>query len=142
MLDLGFWELVMIGIVALLVVGPERLPGLAREAGSWVGKAKQLVNSVRADIEREIDSEELKRLLNEQQSEISKLKGMISSTQAQINTDIQEVERSFTPAEDQAVTDAKPALANHEEQTTSTASEISRATDMTSTNDAKRPTGT
>ena len=66
MFDFGFWELFLIMVVALLVVGPERLPGLARQIGLWIGKAKRFVNSVRSDIEREIRAEELKQILNQQ----------------------------------------------------------------------------
>ncbi|CAK0744127.1 Sec-independent protein translocase protein TatB [Gammaproteobacteria bacterium] len=66
MFEIGFWELVMVGVVALIVVGPERLPGLARTAGLWLGKARYFVSSVKAEIDREIKAEELKRLLEEQ----------------------------------------------------------------------------
>jgi sec-independent protein translocase protein TatB len=66
MFDIGFWELVVIAVVALLVVGPERLPGLARTAGTWIGKVRRFVNSVQADIDREVRTEELQKLLNKQ----------------------------------------------------------------------------
>jgi sec-independent protein translocase protein TatB len=66
MFDIGFWELLIIAVVALLVVGPERLPGLARTAGMWVGKVRRFVNSVKADIDREVRTEELQKLLNKQ----------------------------------------------------------------------------
>ncbi|MBA2410809.1 MAG: twin-arginine translocase subunit TatB [Gammaproteobacteria bacterium] len=88
MFDIGFWELVLIGVVALLVVGPERLPALARQAGEWVGKAKRFVSNVQADIEREFEADELKRMLNDQQHEISQLKGMISDTQAEVHAEL------------------------------------------------------
>lgn len=65
MFDIGFWELALIGVVALLVVGPERLPKLARTTGLWVRKARRFVGSVRADIEQELRTEELKSLLDE-----------------------------------------------------------------------------
>jgi len=66
MFDIGFWELSLLALVALLVVGPERLPKLARTAGLWIGKGRRLINSVRADIERELKAEELKKILDEQ----------------------------------------------------------------------------
>lgn len=65
MFDIGFWELALIGVVALLVVGPERLPGLARTTGLYVRKVRRFVASVRSDIEQELRAEELKRLLDE-----------------------------------------------------------------------------
>ena len=51
MFDISFWELVIIMIVALLVVGPERLPRVARTIGLWVGKAQSFVRTVKADID-------------------------------------------------------------------------------------------
>lgn len=55
MFDIGFWELVLITTVALLVVGPERLPGVARETGKWIGKLKRFIYHARREIERELD---------------------------------------------------------------------------------------
>jgi sec-independent protein translocase protein TatB len=73
MFDIGFWELGLIAVVALLVIGPERLPGVARNVGMWVGKARRFVSSVQADINAEVGkADELKHLLEEQ----SKLKAM------------------------------------------------------------------
>jgi sec-independent protein translocase protein TatB len=62
MFDIGFWEVALIGIVALLVVGPERLPGLAREVGRWVGKIRRYADHVKREIERDIRASELKQL--------------------------------------------------------------------------------
>lgn len=66
MFDIGFWELAVVGVVALLVVGPERLPGLARTTGMWVGRARRFVSGVKADIDREIAADELKKALAKQ----------------------------------------------------------------------------
>ncbi len=55
MFDIGIWELTIIGVVALLVIGPERLPEASRSAGRWAGKIRRTVSSLRAEIEREID---------------------------------------------------------------------------------------
>jgi sec-independent protein translocase protein TatB len=66
MFDIGFWELVMVGVIALLVVGPERLPKLARTAGVYYGKARRFISTVRADVERELKAEELRRVMDEQ----------------------------------------------------------------------------
>lgn len=64
MFDIGFWELLMIAIVALVVVGPERLPKLIRVVGLWVGKANASVQSIRNEISQELRAEELKQALN------------------------------------------------------------------------------
>jgi sec-independent protein translocase protein TatB len=66
MFDIGALELILVGVVALLVVGPERLPKLARTAGLWVGRARRAFMSVKAEIDREIKSEELKEILRKQ----------------------------------------------------------------------------
>ncbi len=66
MFDFGFWEMLMIVLVALIVVGPERLPGLARTIGFWVGKAKRMVNDVKSEIDQELAAENLKKTLGEQ----------------------------------------------------------------------------
>ena len=66
MFDVGFFELLLIGIVALLVVGPERLPKLARAAGKWLGRGRRFVSSVKDDIDREIKADELREILNKQ----------------------------------------------------------------------------
>jgi len=66
MFDVGFWELALIGLVMLIVVGPERLPKLARTAGLWVGRGRRMLSSVKAEIDREIKAEELKEILNKQ----------------------------------------------------------------------------
>jgi sec-independent protein translocase protein TatB len=101
MFDLGFWEIVLVLVVALLVVGPERLPGLARQVGLWVGKAKRFVSSVRSDIERELEAEELKRILNKQQDQIRELKGMISETQTEVHSELTETEHLVSAIEEQ-----------------------------------------
>jgi sec-independent protein translocase protein TatB len=87
MMELGFSELLLIGLIALLVVGPKRLPELARQAGSWIGKARGFVSNVRAEVEREFQAEELKRMLSEQQDEIRTLKDMISETQVEVEAE-------------------------------------------------------
>jgi len=66
MFDIGFWELAVIGVVALLVIGPERLPRVARTTGLWLGRARRFVSGVKADIDREIAADELKKAMAKQ----------------------------------------------------------------------------
>lgn len=66
MFDIGFWELTMIAVVALLVIGPERLPKVARTVGLWAGRMRGFVMSVKADVDRELRADELKRIMEEQ----------------------------------------------------------------------------
>lgn len=108
MFDFGFWELILVMVVALLVVGPERLPGLARQVGLWVGKARRFISSVRSDIEREIRAEELKNMLNQQQSEIQELKGMLAETHSKVKSEINQAEDLVKAVEDQLESDPAP----------------------------------
>ena len=62
MFDVGFWELAIIAVIALLVIGPERLPKAARTAGLWVGRARRMVREVKADIDKEIRESDLSEL--------------------------------------------------------------------------------
>jgi sec-independent protein translocase protein TatB len=91
MFDVGFWELLLIGVVGLLVVGPERLPEFARTVGRWVGQAQRMVRSVRADIERELETENLRSMINQQDEQIQELKGMVKEvrddTEASVGAD-------------------------------------------------------
>ncbi len=70
----------LILMLALLVIGPERLPGAARSLGRWVGKARRYVEGVRYEVEQEFDIKEFKKVLRDQESQISELKQQLSST--------------------------------------------------------------
>jgi len=76
MFDIGFSEILFIMVIALLVVGPERLPRIARTAGLWVGKMRGFVTSVKADIDRELATEELRKAL-EKQAAVPELEELI-----------------------------------------------------------------
>lgn len=133
MFDFGFWELILVMVVALLVVGPERLPGLARQAGLWVGKAKRFIDSVRSDIEREIRADELKSILNKQQSEIEELKGMLTDAHSQVKSEIHETESLVKAVEKklESSTPLTPSSQHNSQMPSST----------TSDNDAKQSKG-
>lgn len=64
MFDIGFTELLLVGLVALVVLGPERLPGAVRTAGLWVGRLKRSFNNIKAEVEREIGADEIRRQLH------------------------------------------------------------------------------
>lgn len=67
MFDIGFWEISLIGVIALLVVGPDKFPGMIRSVGYWFGRARQMASSVKDDFDREVaKAEGLKELMEEQ----------------------------------------------------------------------------
>ncbi|WP_322528915.1 Sec-independent protein translocase protein TatB [Salinicola sp. LHM] len=70
MFDIGFFELLLIGIVGLLVLGPERLPKAARTAGLWVGRIKRSVSTMQREITSQLEAEELRQKLAEQQKKL------------------------------------------------------------------------
>lgn len=65
MFDIGFLELVLIAVLALLVLGPERLPHAARTAGKWVGKAKRMASNLTEEVDRQLKAEELRERIKE-----------------------------------------------------------------------------
>ncbi len=71
--DIGFWELCVIGVVALVVLGPDRLPGAAKQVGLWVRKIKQALSSVKQDINRELEIEELRQQIAAQKTKMDEL---------------------------------------------------------------------
>ena len=77
MLDIGFLELLLIGIVGLLVLGPERLPKAARTLGLWIGKIKRTVSGMQREINAQLEAEELRQKLNDQQKKLDESLGRV-----------------------------------------------------------------
>lgn len=65
MFDIGFWELLFCGIIALVVLGPERLPGVARTVGRFTGQAKAYLRNLNAELDRELKTREVREKLAE-----------------------------------------------------------------------------
>lgn len=108
MFDVGFWELALLGLIALIVVGPERLPSLAYRAGLWVRRARDLLQSTREDIEREIRIEELRKQLHESQ-QLQEIRRDVEAVHREIDPD----RRAADPnppraAQDNADTESQP----------------------------------
>ncbi len=92
MFELSFGELLLIFLVVLIVVGPERMPELARKAGYWLGRTRRFIQSVQRDVERELRTDELQRLLNQQHDEIQQLKQMLTDTRVETEKSLKEAE--------------------------------------------------
>jgi sec-independent protein translocase protein TatB len=95
--EVGFSELLLVGLVALLVFGPERLPSLARTAGHWLGRARRFLSTVKADIEQELKAEELKRIIREQQLN-NPLHDLIEGTEKSLREAREQAEAALRPA--------------------------------------------
>ncbi len=93
MFDIGFWELCLVGLVSLLVIGPERLPKAARIAGFWLGKTRNMVASVKTEIKEELQAEEMRQILKEQTDleEFHRLKEEGKEVQKEVNSAINSV---------------------------------------------------
>lgn len=104
MFDVGFSELFVIGIVALIVIGPERLPRVARTAGHLLGRLQRYVSDVKADINREIQLEDLKKL----QQEVAE---QARTMEASLNKHVQSVETSLNESIAQGIGDKPDAAA-------------------------------
>jgi sec-independent protein translocase protein TatB len=101
MFDIGFMELLLIGIVALLVLGPDKLPGAIRTGALWFGRAKRSFNSVKAEIEQQINTDDIRRQLHNESilGDIEKAKKkankLIEDTQSEIKSTEDSVKRSI-----------------------------------------------
>jgi sec-independent protein translocase protein TatB len=116
--DIGFSEIALIAVVALVVVGPERLPRVARMAGRMLGQVQRYVNSVKSEIDREMQIEELKKLQGELNSaahslETSLREGVqtVESQARQIETEVQSASGELAALEPPAPTPATEHLA-------------------------------
>lgn len=90
MFDVGFSELILLAVIALVVLGPEKLPHAARIMGAWVGRIRRTVTQIQSEIEREVASQEMKAQL---EKEFGQLKGQkildeLQAEQQQINQEL------------------------------------------------------
>lgn len=101
MFGLSFGELFVIGMVALIVIGPERLPKVARTVGHLVGRAQRYVNDVKSDIQREVDIQEISKIKNEMQSSLQDMKSSFEDTAKSLRNPVEQLEQELTSAGDQ-----------------------------------------
>jgi len=111
MFDIGFTELLVIGVVALIVVGPERLPRVARTAGALLGRLQRYVADVKADINREVELEELRKMKDSVQQAASEFETSMNEdlrkAEADLNRSVAEA-AGEPPASDAPAPPDKP----------------------------------
>ena len=112
MFDVGFQEISLIALIALIVVGPERLPRMARTLGLWMGKIRYYVGQVKSDIDREVRAQELKEMLDKPARELEELKSVAEETKGTLDQArgvLGEAKTSFDGASTGASTANEPA---------------------------------
>jgi sec-independent protein translocase protein TatB len=111
MFDIGFSEIVVIAIVALIVIGPEKLPKTARTLGHLFGRLQRYVNDVKADINREMELDELRKLQQQVQTAARDIETSISSAAHEVESGVRAVESDLNAAataEPQAAAEMRP----------------------------------
>lgn len=108
MFDFSFTELVVVLLVALVVIGPERLPKVARTLGHLWGRTQRYVNKMKSDIARDMELEELKQLKNKMQSEADTLEHSVRQATLEVDGEVMKLNRDLEQAVEQSQ-EQKPA---------------------------------
>ena len=111
MFDIGFSELVVIAIVALIVIGPERLPKVARTLGHLFGRMQRYVNDVKADISREMELEELKKMQSSMEDAARSMRDSVNRGMSETEGEFNKIAESVQPAPDSHPAAAQSATA-------------------------------
>ena len=100
MFDIGFSELLVIGLVALIVIGPEKLPRVARTVGHLAGRLQRYVSDVKADINREIELDELRKMRDSMQKAASEMETSVNSELSKTADDLNQSLEADKPKEE------------------------------------------
>src|SRR4051812_2685933 len=95
MIDLGLTKLALIGAVALIVIGPEKLPAVARMAGSLFGRAQRYINQVKAEVNREIELDELRKM----QKDVQEVTSSLEQDMAEVEYEVAALAADIAPIE-------------------------------------------
>lgn len=98
MFDIGFSEFLVIGVVALIVIGPERLPGVARTLGHLMGRMQRYVNEVKSDIQREMELDELRKLRESVEASAREIEQSVSREVGEAEAEMREIKTLVDPA--------------------------------------------
>jgi len=95
MFDFGFSEMMVLAVVALVVLGPERLPKVAKQVGQWMGTLRRYVDDVKSDINRQMELSELRDLQSQVTGAAQELKSSMESTVSGLQTDFTEAQKAL-----------------------------------------------
>lgn len=98
MFDISFTELLVVGVVALVVIGPEKLPKVARTIGHLVGKAQRYVNDVKSDIQREVDLDEFRKMKDQVEQAAQSVQSSLQETQSSLSKPFESIEQDTMSA--------------------------------------------
>src|SRR5688572_28779611 len=112
MFDIGFSELMVIAVVALIVIGPERLPKVARTLGHLVGRMQRYVNDVKADISREMQLDELKKLQAQMQDAASSFEQSVTKEVNATESELNKIAQEANPLPPPTAAETSPVDAN------------------------------
>jgi sec-independent protein translocase protein TatB len=105
MFDIGFSEMIVIAVIALIVLGPEKLPRVARTAGHLLGRMQRYVNDVKADINREIELDELRKLQKEMQDTAQSIQNTVKGEISAVESEFKQIGDSTQKALSEPISD-------------------------------------
>lgn len=109
MFDIGISEIAVIAVVALVIIGPERLPKVARTVGTLLGRAQRYVNDVKAEVNREMELDELRKLQTEMQDAARGIQEQVSTAGAEMQTAVHDMEKQLNEGVTPTATETVPA---------------------------------
>ena len=96
MFDIGFFELLVIGVVGLLVIGPQQLPGALRTLALWWGRFKRGLQATRSELEQQIGADDIRRQLHNEEV-MQRLQATKQEIERTVNENVSEIERNIDP---------------------------------------------
>ena len=119
MFDIGFSELLLCGVIALIVLGPEKLPQAARTAGQWYAKLRRTVSTLQSEIEAELDLAETRQQMQNELAKIRQTESDMKRELAEMRGSMQKFEQSQNQSLDASHQSITPYDKDHQQNTTS-----------------------
>ena len=119
MFDIGFSELLLFGVIALIVLGPEKLPQAARTAGQWYAKMRRIVSTLQSEIEAELDLAETRQQMQNELAKIRQTESDMKREMAEMRGSMQKFEQSQNQSLDASHQSITPYDKDHQQNTTS-----------------------
>lgn len=119
MFDIGFSELLLFGVIALIVLGPEKLPQAARTAGQWYAKLRRTVSTLQSEIEAELDLAETRQQMQNELAKIRQTESDMKRELAEMRSSMQKFEQSQNQSLDASHQSITPYDKDHQQNTTS-----------------------